>query len=779
VNAQSNNSTQLFDDNWLFYRGAAQGAEDSAFADAKWKKINLPHDWSIEDIPGTNSPFSIDAVSQVNGGFTAGGVGWYRKSFTVPASQKDKKLFIQFDGVYMNAEVYLNGKRLGKHPYGYTSFWYNVTERIRFGTNNVLAVKVSNVGENSRWYSGSGIYRHVWLTTVAPIHVTPWGVSVTSEKVSAASAIVKAKTTIGNEEKQAAEITLVTRVFSTKGLEVAKAESKQVIQPKESYTFDQEGLVKSPGLWSVEEPTLYTAVAEVYGNGLLINKTETKFGIRSIAFSAINGFQLNGKSLKLKGGCVHHDNGPLGAKAYDRAEERKVEILKANGYNAIRCAHNPPSPAFLDACDRLGMLVIDEAFDMWEDGKNPFDYHLYFKDWWQRDLQSMVLRDRNHPSIIMWSIGNEIPNRDKPEVAAVAKTLADYVRSIDSTRPVTCGVNGIEENKDAFLSALDVAGYNYARINYEPDHKRLPERIMFATESLPLEAFDYWMGVIDHPWVIGDFVWTSFDYIGEASLGWRGYKQYQNFFPWNLAFCGDIDICGWKRPQSYYRDALWKKNQLSLFVKPPTPSYEFNTNKVSWSHWEWHDVVASWNWEGNENKPLEVEVYSSCPEVELFLNGKSLGRKRSDRSTKFTATFQVPYQPGELKAIGYDDKKQVAAAELNTAAKPARLIISADRTTIKADGQDLSYVTVEIADAKGNRHPKADNLLQFEIEGNGSIEAVGNANPTSIESNQQPKRQLWQGRCLVIVKSGKTAGPITLRAKGDGIEPVSLVIQSR
>jgi beta-galactosidase len=302
---------------------------------------------------------------------------------------------------------------------------------------------------------------------------------------------------------------------------------------------------------------------------------------------------------------------------------------------------------------------------------------------------------------------------------------------------------------------------------------------MFATESLPLEAFDYWMGVIDHPWVIGDFVWTSFDYIGEASLGWRGYKQYQNFFPWNLAFCGDIDICGWKRPQSYYRDALWKKNQLSLFVKPPTPSYEINTDKVSWSHWEWHDVVASWNWEGNENKPFEVEVYSSCPEVELFLNGKSLGRKRSDRSTKFTAIYKVPYQPGELKAIGYDDKKQVAAAELSTAAKPARLVISADRTTIKADGQDLSYVTVEIVDAKGNRHPKADSLLQFEIEGNGSIEAVGNANPTSIESNQQPKRQLWQGRCLVIVKSGKTAGPITLRAKGDGIEPVSLVIQSR
>ncbi|HWJ28157.1 MAG TPA: glycoside hydrolase family 2 TIM barrel-domain containing protein, partial [Flavisolibacter sp.] len=358
---------------------------------------------------------------------------------------------------------------------------------------------------------------------------------------------------------------------------------------------------------------------------------------------------------------------------YDRAEERRVEILKSNGFNAIRCAHNPPSPAFLEACDRLGMLVIDEAFDMWRQGKNVDDYHLYFDDWWQKDIESMVYRDRNHPSVIMWSIGNEIPNRDKPEVAAVAKKLADHIRSVEPTRAITCGVNGIEENKDPFFSALDVAGYNYGKDKYESDHQRLPKRVMFATESLPFEAFDYWAGVTDHDWVIGDFVWTAFDYIGEASLGWLGYPQKANFYPWNLAYCGDIDICGWKRPQSYYRDALWKKDQLSLFVKPPKPSYDTNANKASWSHWEWRDAVSDWNWKGYEKKPLQVEIYSSCEEVELFLNGRSLGRKETNRSNKFMAIWEVPYQAGMLKAVGYTGNQQKAVAELHTAGKPVQI----------------------------------------------------------------------------------------------------------
>ncbi|KAA2241742.1 glycoside hydrolase family 2 protein [Chitinophaga agrisoli] len=768
--AQDTGRTQLFDAGWRFHRGGAQGADKPEFDDSKWRMIDLPHDWSIEDLPGTNSPFSPDAVSQVSGGFTTGGTGWYRKTFTIPAAQQGKKIQLQFDGVYMNAEVYLNGKRLGKHPYGYTSFWYDITPRVKFGAENVLAVKIKNDGENSRWYAGSGIYRHVWLTTIDPVHVAPWGTYITTPQVSPQSATVHINTKIVNEAADAAPLRITTHIINAAGKEVGVVNATQQLAGKADSPYDQDLTIARPQLWSTETPVLYTAVTEVYRNAQLTDRVQTTFGIRSITADAVNGFRLNGQPIKLKGGCVHHDNGPLGAKAYDRAEERKVALLKASGYNAIRCAHNPPSPAFLDACDRLGMLVIDEAFDIWTQGKNPDDYHLYFNEWWQRDLESMLYRDRNHPSIIMWSTGNEIPNREKPEVVKVAKMLSDYIRTLDTTRFITCGVNGVTPDKDPFLATLDIAGYNYARDRYDTDHLRLPSRVMFATESLPLEAFDYWMGVTDHPWVIGDFVWTAFDYIGEASIGWLGYWQDQTFYPWNLAYCGDIDICGWKRPQSYYRDVLWKPNQVSVFVKPPQPSFPINPKKVDWSHWEWHDVVADWNWKGHEQQPLEVEVYSSCDEVALFLNGKSLGKKTTNRSNKFTAHWQVPYQPGTLKAVGYSQGKEVSNAALRTADAPAQLQLSADRTTIHAKGQDLSYITVELQDKNGVRDTRAENAVRFTVEGPGVIAGVGNANPISTESCQLPRRKAWQGRCLVIVKSTGEKGNIVLKAAADGLK---------
>ncbi|GAB2467629.1 hypothetical protein GCM10011375_31240 [Hymenobacter qilianensis] len=776
--------TTLFDAGWRFHRGGAQGAEKPAFDDKQWRTLDLPHDWSIEDMPGTASPFNPDAVSQVNGGFTTGGTGWYRKTFVVPATQKGQRVQLQFDGVYMNAEVWLNGQLLGTNPYGYTSFWYDITDKVQFGANNVVAVQVRNEGLNSRWYSGSGIYRHVWLTVQNPVHVEPWGAFFTTPKITPTEARVKAQTKVANKSPQAAQIRLVTTLRSPQGREVARTESKQTVAAGSTATLVQALAVKSPERWSVEKPALYMALTEVYQGQQLIDQVETPFGIRSISIDAKNGFQLNGQTVKLKGGCIHHDNGPLGARAYDRAEERKIELLKASGYNAIRCSHNPPSPALLDACDRLGMLVIDEAFDMWRQGKNPYDYHLYFDQWWQKDVASMVLRDRNHPSIILWSLGNEIPERGKPEGVKTARQLADYIRTLDSTRAITAAVNGLGPDKDPYFAVLDVAGYNYAaggdhhqKDIYAKDHARLPKRVMYGAESYPLEAFGSWMGVVDYPYVIGDFVWTAVDYIGEASIGWLGYWQYQSFYPWNLAFCGDIDICGWKRPQSYYRDALWKENQVSLFVKPPTPSFPLNPNqKEEWSKWEWHDVLADWTWPGQENKPLTVDVYSSCEQVELFLNGKSLGTKPTTRATKFMATWSVPYQPGELKAIGRTGAKEVATATLQSADKLTRLALTPDRQTIRANGQDLSYITVELVDSKGIRHPKADNALKFELSGPGTIVGVGNANPTSIESYQRPQRNAWQGRALVIVKSGEQAGKITLRASAEGLPAVEVTI---
>ncbi len=774
--------TQLFDDGWRFHLGGAQSAETVGFDDSQWRTVDLPHDWSIEDLPGTDSPFSPNAVSQTSGGFTTGGNGWYRKTFSLPESMKGKLIQLQFDGVYMNAECWLNGQSLGNHPYGYTTFWYDVTSKIKFDKENVLAVQVKNEGANSRWYSGSGIYRHVWLKAVDPLHVTPFGVYITTPEVSSEKAMVKIVTEVGNKTQKQAEIKLVTRILDAASKEAAKTES--VFTPG-TENVEQVLSVLKPGLWSVETPVLYTAVTEVYADGKLCDKTETTFGIRTIAFSVEKGFQLNGKTVELKGGCVHHDNGPLGAKAYDRAEERRIELLKASGYNAVRCSHNPPSPAFLAACDKLGMLVIDEAFDMWRNGKNPYDYSLYFDEWWQKDIESMVLRDRNHPSIILWSIGNEIGGMDSPEVVEVAKMLGKHIRKLDPTRPVTAAVNGLNERKDPFFATLDVGGYNYATGGdhlkgsiYPIDHNRVPKRIMLGTESYALEAFGAWMDVVDYDYLAGDFVWTAFDYIGEASIGWRGYWAENNFYPWNLAFCGDIDICGWKRPQSFYRDALWMENQVSVFVKPPQPSFPLNPNRQSWSKWHWHDVVADWNWPGYENTEFEVNVYSSCESAELFLNGKSLGKKETNRATEFQAAWKVPYQPGELKVVGYQKGKPVSQSVLATAAETKTIKISADRNKIKADNQDLSYITVELTDEKGIRNPKEERLIKFEIEGEGKIVGVGNANPVSTESYQLPQRKAWQGRCLVIVKSTGNAGKIRLTASAEGLKPVQLEIQT-
>jgi len=784
VTAQSLTSREnLFDFGWRFHAGGAQGAENPAFEDSQWRKIDLPHDWSVEDLPGTNSPFSINAISQVNGGFTTGGTGWYRKKFTLSENLKGKTLKILFEGVYMNSEVWLNGRHLGNYPYGYSSFCFDITDNVDLSGENVLCVKVKNEGENSRWYSGSGIYRHVWLQIVSPVHIDTWGVFITTPQVSEDGALVKINTTIINGSKEARKIKLVTRIIDANSGEITKAESIETIETGNIYMFNQEFKLNNPLLWSPDSPQLYKAVSEIYENETLVDQTNTKFGLRSISVDAVNGFLLNGKAMKLKGGCLHHDNGPLGSRAYDRAEERRVELLKASGFNAVRCSHNPPSPAFLDACDRLGMLVMDEAFDMWNEQKNPSDYHLYFDKWWKKDVENMVLRDRNHPSVIMWSIGNEIPGRHRPDVVETAKILGDYIRNLDPTRPVTSAVNDLKPDKDPYFATLDIAGYNYASGGdhnqeslYAQDHKRIPERIMAGTESYPLEAFGSWMGVVDNPFVIGDFVWTAFDYIGEASIGWRGYWQKQDFFPWNLAYCGDIDICGWKRPQSYYRDALWKENQLSIWVTPPEPSFEPNPERQLWSKWHWHDVVDSWNWKGNEGKTIQVTVYSSCEQVELFLNGKSFGRKPSNRSTKYVAVWEVPYQPGILKAAGYKGKKQVRISELKTAGDPGQIKLSADRLNIKADGQDLSYVTVELTDVNGIRNPRAENPVSFSIDGPGTIVAVGNANPVSIESYQLPRRQAWHGRCLVIIKSETTEGKITLKATSPGLEPASTEI---
>lgn len=784
LNLHSQGKTLLFDTDWKFHRGGAQYAEQPGYDDSAWRHIDLPHDWSIEDLPGTSSPFSAAAISQVSGGFTTGGTAWYRKTFTIPEEHKNKRFIILFEGVYMNSEIWLNGRSVGTHPYGYTSFWFDITDKIRAGSENIIVVKVRNEGENSRWYSGSGIYRHVWLKVLEPVHIAQWGTSITTPEINQSAARVNIRTTVSNTSDNAEQVRIVTRILGPAGAEIPGAEAEHSIEKGTAHVFNMNVTVQKPELWSTENPGLYTAVTEVYSSGKITDRSETKFGIRTIQFTS-NGFRLNGKPLELKGACFHHDHGPLGAKSFDRAEERRVELLKASGFNAIRCSHNPPAPAFLDACDRLGMLVVDEAFDMWQYPKNPHDYNLWFGKWWKKDVENMILRDRNHPSVILWSIGNEIPGMDSPEVVQTAKELASFVRETDPSRLVTAAVNNLNPKKDPYFAALDIAGYNYGSGGdhlkeniFRIDHERVPGRIMIQAESYPLEAFQSWMDVLDYPWLTGDFVWTAFDYIGEASIGWLGYMQRSDFYPWNLAYCGDIDICGWKRPQSFYRDALWKTNQVSVFAKPPRPSFPENPERMSWSKWHWHDVVDDWNWEGSEGNKINVVVYSSCESVELFANNVSLGKKPTNRSTEFMAEWEVPYQKGELKAVGYQGRKQVSSAILKTAENVSQIRMTADRNTILADGQDLSYVTVELTDKNGIRNPKAENPLKFEIEGPGTIIGVGNANPVSTESYQLPQREAWRGRCLVVVKSTGKSGEIKLRAVSEGMPSAQVVISA-
>lgn len=775
----------LFDFNWSFHRGDIRGAENVRFDDSNWRVLDLPHDWSIENIPGTGSPNDPDAAGGVNTGYFAGGTAWYRKTFFVPSGLEGRCFHLQFDGVYMNADVWLNGEHLGNHPYGYTSFWHDITDRLEFGADNILSVRVRNEGRNSRWYSGSGIYRHVWLSIMNPVHVMHWGNAAVVANAADTFALVRITTELVNEGNRNGRVSLRHRILGPGGSELVRSDTAFVLLAGEPATIIRDIRVDKPWLWSPESPTLYRAITEILdpdapADGQVLDRIESNLGIRTIAFHPQLGFLLNGEPTLLYGGCVHHDNGPLGSAAFDRAEERRVELLKKSGFNAIRCAHNPPSPAFLDACDRLGMLVIDEAFDAWRKRKNPEDYHLYFDRWWQSDLESMVLRDRNHPSVIMWSTGNEIPERGEPEGVETSEMLAEFIRNIDPTRPVTAGVNGVAPDKDPYFATLDVSGYNYAWTSYREDHERLPDRIVYGSESFSLEAFDYWMAVLENPHVIGDFVWTSFDYLGEASIGWLGYPRRMSYWPWTHAYCGDIDICGIKRPQSHYRDALWNvEPNVSVFVHPPSPSFDMsNPDKAPWSKWEWQDVVGDWTWPGHEGEEFEIEVYSSGEAVELFINDRSLGKKSSGKSNRFITRWKLPYEPGVLKAVAYVGNEEIASNALITAGEIAQIHLSADKTILNADGQDLVYINVELQDEKGNRHPKADSLLDFEIKGPGSIQAVASSNPMSIESYKKPFRNAYRGRALVIVRAGHEDGEIRLKASGGGLPPAEIVIHS-
>lgn len=777
--AIAENRKQRFDYDWKFKLGDYPDASLNTYNDAGWRLLDLPHDWSIEGEINPENPMGND------GGYFPAGIAWYRKSFELPSKYKDKKVGIYFEGVYMNAEVFINGKSMGIRPYGYSSFFYDLTPYLRYDDKNTIAVRVDNSQQkNCRWYTGSGIYRHVWLTVTNPVHIAHWGTAITTPEVSEGKAMVQVKTTLVNETTADRQVILTTAL--TRNAEEAGQETTRVDLPANGIKEVTQNIpVLRPALWSPDTPYLYEAQCSVTEGDEVVDSTRESFGIRTITYSAEQGLLLNGKRIILTGGCLHHDNGCLGAAAYDRAEERKAELMKAAGFNAARTSHNIPSEAFLHACDRLGLLVIDEAFDGWRDSKTPHDYSTLFDQWWKQDIESMVLRDRNHPSIFCWSIGNEVIERKKLEVVTTAKKLADHVHLFDPTRPVTSALAAWDKDWEIYdpLAAVhDIVGYNYLLHKAPADHQRVPSRVIMQTESYPRDAFANWALVNDHDYIIGDFVWTALDYLGESGIGRfyyegesEGEHYHRNQYPWHGAYCGDIDLTGWRKPISHYRDLLYNPDKkLYMAVKEPD-GYHGKIKETLWSVWP---TWESWNWPGHEGKTIEVEVYSRYPKVRLYVNDKLVGEQPTGREQQFKAVFPLAYEAGTLKAVGVDAGMEVEETTLRTAGAPAKIQLTADRAKIKADGQDLSFITVEVLDKDGMVEPNADNRLTFEVKGAGTIAAVGNADLKDMDSYVGNQRKAWKGRAMVVVKSKRKAGKITLKVTSPGLESATLVIQT-
>lgn len=764
--------SRLLDDNWKFTY-----TPDSVSALVSFtKNVDLPHDWSIE------LPFSGNAPSGNKGGFVHTGKGKYEKEINLTAKDlADSKYSLLFEGVYERWTLKVNGKEVGFRPYGYSSVVYDITPYLHAGMN-MIEVDVDNSHQNnSRWYTGSGIYRHVHLIRTGEVAVAPWSLFITTPEVSDSEATINVSFDVdGNFEGK--DIKADIKVVDPSGSTVASS-----VMTVADAKGEGKLKVSDPKLWSLDAPSLYTLELALVENGRIIDDVSEKFGIRTISYSAAEGFRLNGKPILLNGACVHHDNGMLGAASYDAAEARKVRLLKEGGFNAVRTSHNPPSPAFLDECDRQGLLVIDEAFDGWRDQKTDHDYHLWIDEWGVKDLGDFVRRDRNHPSVIAWSIGNEVIERKHIGVVTTARRFADECRRLDPTRPVTealCAWDSDWEIFDPHAEALDIVGYNYMIHKSEGDHARCPERVMWQTESYPRDAASNWHKVKENPYVIGDFVWTGIDYLGESGLGRYFYKgetegeEWMSFqWPWRGAYCGDIDITGWRKPVSHYRDMLYNDdNRLYMAVREPNGYYgEINTTMWSvWPTWE------SWNWSGHEGKPIEVEVMSRYPKVRLYLNDELIGEKEAGEANDYLAVFETSYAPGALRAVGVGPAGgEEETVTLSTAGKPVGIRLTPDKAMLSADNHDLVYVVAEVVDADGRVVPDASVPVDFSVTGNAILKAAGNALLKDTDSYADPSATTWRGRAMAIVKSTDRKGKATVSATAKGLKPASLKLTSK
>ena len=764
VTASAQTKKQLFDFGWQFTHRSALPLGSSK--NGKTQTVDLPHDWDIFE-----GPVSGEGVTGTGGGWFEAGKGEYRKTFKTPDGEVVK---LHFEGVYQKAEVFVNGQKAGQHHYGYTPFTVDVTPYIyknKKQTNEVV-VKVDNSEQpNCRWYSGSGIYRHVWLETMPALHIAENGIFITTPEVNAEKARVQVDVTIANESQSDRNATVV----------VCGAQLMVAVKAGESKTVSTTTMVNNPQLWSPESPTLYEAKVELKENGTTIDRQTAKYGIRTFSFDAERGFVLNGQKVLINGACVHHDDGVLGAMAFDDAEIRKLRQMKEAGFNLIRTSHNPTTRAFLDACDSIGMLVIDEAFDGWRTQKNPYDYSTVIDSCYREDIHAMVLRDRNHPSVISWSIGNEVIERKDIRVVYTARQMKQAIHEYDTTRPVTealCAWDSDWEIFDPHAEVLDVAGYNYMIFKHASDHERDPKRVIWQTESYPRDAFKNWAVVNDFPYVVGDIVWTGLDYLGESGIGryyYEGERPGEHWFDggfpeWHGAYCGDIDITGWRKPISHYREVLWHNDTpLYLAVKEPD-GYHGKIKETAWSVWP---TWESWTWPGWEGKPVEVEVYTHQPEVKLYLDDQLIGTKQVSRETEFKAVFSVSYKAGTLRAEAGGE-----SVTLKTAGEPACLRLTPDRTTMTADGQSLTFITVEVVDKQGTPVPEATIPCEATIKGAGTLLAFASADLKDTEPYTSPRVKTWKSRALLVVRSTQKGGSINVSIKS-ALPTAGLTLKSK
>lgn len=767
---------------WLFHLGDIELSNVLSIDSSSWRSVYVPHDWSIESTTDPN------AACGGNGGFFSNGIGWYQKELELPDTWKNELVSIEFEGVYQNAEVWLNDTYLGKHPYGYTPFTFPLSPHVRWGGRNVLTVRVDNSQQpNSRWYSGSGIYRHVWLNKSSLLHLDDESHVISTKECSPKQATLIVAARVDNELSNEQDVELLLELLDSNGTVVNSTKLPRTVGANEQVAVSTELTVTNPRLWSPSSPELYQSRIQLFAKGQAVDSHTVELGIRTVTVSSDKGLLINEVPFVLFGANIHHDLGPLGGASFDRAEERRIEILKSAGFNAVRTAHNPPSSAMLRACDRQGMLVVAEAFDGWKAKKTSHDYGKIFDDWWRRDLAAMVKRDRNHPSVVMWSVGNEMYERGKPEAPRIAGEMVEVVKKLDPTRPVAAGVNGLGPERhwrelDALFGNLDVAGYNYELHRHEQDHLRVPRRVIMSAESYPCEALQNSQIVMTQPHVIGDFVWSGMDYLGESGIGrifhpdeimrphWEG-----NHFPWHGGTCGDIDLIGQRKPYSHYRNIVWNRGE-KLFMTVQLPKVDHRERQPS--KWAQAASLSHWTWPKYLGEELSVEVYSRYTTVKLYLNEDLVGEATNIQYSEYRHIFKMRYQPGTLKVVGIEGNQVVESFEIKTAGKPSGIRLSADRTRIRANGQDLSFIGVEVVDESGVVCPQSDVPVKYSLDGPGTIAAIGSGDLSARDSYAANPRSVFQGRALLVVRSSESSGAIVVKASSPNLSPANVTIDA-